>query len=115
MKPTRTAAGMILTIAGCVLTWGAARGRERQAAFYQWALLLAFVAFSAYLRWQLYLARLFLPLFVAAAPIAGVLAESGLRMFPPRSRTPWSVSAPETGNANSCTADFPTKTRLAAF
>lgn len=77
---------LILTIAGCVLTWRAARGRERPAAFYAWALLLAFVAFSSYLKWQLYLARLFLPLFVAAAPIAGVLADSGLRVFPPKPR-----------------------------
>jgi hypothetical protein len=30
------------------------------------------------------MARLFLPLFVAAAPIAGVLADSGLRVFPPK-------------------------------
>jgi hypothetical protein len=77
---------LILTIAGCVLTWRAASGRERPAAFYAWAVLLAFVAFSSYLKWQLYLARLFLPLFVAAAPIAGVLADSGLRVFPPKPR-----------------------------
>jgi Dolichyl-phosphate-mannose-protein mannosyltransferase len=65
----------ILLLVGAVLLWRASQGRGREKAIYLAALLCAFIAFSAYLKWQPFLARLFLPLYVAAAPMAAIMGE----------------------------------------
>ena len=49
--------------------------RDRSSAVWYYAGLAgAFVLFCAVLRWQLYMHRLYLPLFILAAPVAGLLA-----------------------------------------
>jgi hypothetical protein len=67
---------LILGIAACIVTWRALRGRNRAQALYGLALLCSFIAFCGYLKWQLYLARLLLPLFVAGAPMVGTAVEA---------------------------------------
>ena len=66
----------ILVVVSCILAWRAFRGRDRERAFYALALAAAFVAFSAYLKWQPFQARLLLPLFVLGAPLASVIGET---------------------------------------
>ncbi|MCW5979086.1 MAG: glycosyltransferase family 39 protein [Bryobacteraceae bacterium] len=61
----------LLLLAGCVI-WLAPRMRERQALFYCLSIGLAFVLFCAYLKWQPFQARMFLPLFALVSPIAGL-------------------------------------------
>ena len=65
----------LLLLIGVVLLWRASQGRDREKAIYAAAIVCAFVAFSAYLKWQPFLARLFLPLYVVAAPLAGIVGE----------------------------------------
>src|SRR5581483_6808486 len=72
--PNRVHLAFLLAI-GCVLAWRAWHGRDLERAMYFAALLLGFVAFCAYLKWQPFMARLFIPLFVAGAPLAGILGE----------------------------------------
>jgi hypothetical protein len=60
-----------------VLGWRALRGRDRQRALYALSLACAFIGFCAYLKWQLFLGRLFLPLFVLGAPLTSVFGEIG--------------------------------------
>jgi hypothetical protein len=57
---------LVLAIALCFI-------RRRFWALYAGALVAAFLLFCFYLRWQPFLARLELPLFVLAAPLAGLL------------------------------------------
>jgi Dolichyl-phosphate-mannose-protein mannosyltransferase len=66
---------LMLVVAGCVLLWRAARGRDRLLACYAVALFAGFVLFCAYLKWQPFMARLFLPLFVVASPIVAITGE----------------------------------------
>jgi hypothetical protein len=61
----------------CVLMLRALRRRERLRPLYALAIFCAFVAFCGYLKWQPFLARLLLPLFVLSAPLAGVMGEIG--------------------------------------
>jgi hypothetical protein len=56
-----------------VLLWRASRGRDRLLALYAASLIVAFVAFGAYLKWQPFTARLFLPLFVLGSPLASIV------------------------------------------
>ena len=74
--PNRWHLAIILVIS-CALILRALRRRERERPLYALALLCAFVAFCAYLKWQPFLARLLLPLFVLGAPLAGVVGEIG--------------------------------------
>ena len=59
----------IILVACCLLLVRAIRRGERERPLYALALLIAFVAFCAYLKWQPFMTRLLLPLFVLAAPL----------------------------------------------
>ena len=52
------------------------RSREREAGFYVFSLLLAFLLFSVFLKWQLWNSRLHLPLFILCAPFIGLIISS---------------------------------------
>jgi hypothetical protein len=64
---------IILGLLGCVLLFNAARGRDRPMALYGISIVFGFVVFCAYLKWQPFMARLVLPLFVLGAPLTGIL------------------------------------------
>lgn len=66
---------VVLAVVAGILFWRAIHGHDRERAFYLVAMLVGFIAFCAYLKWQPFMARLFLPLFVAAAPLAGIAGE----------------------------------------
>ena len=74
--PNRWHLAIVLAIV-CVVMLRAFRGRERDRLWYALALFCAFVAFSAYLKWQPFMARLLLPLFVLSAPLAGIIGGIG--------------------------------------
>jgi 4-amino-4-deoxy-L-arabinose transferase-like glycosyltransferase len=73
----------ILFAISCALILRALRRRERERPLYALALLCAFFAFCAYLKWQPFLARLLLPVFVLGAPLAGAIGEIGERKWSP--------------------------------
>ena len=76
----------ILFAISCALILRALRRRERERPLYSLALLCAFFAFCVYLKWQPFLARLLLPVFVLGAPLAGVIGEIGERTWSPIAR-----------------------------
>jgi 4-amino-4-deoxy-L-arabinose transferase-like glycosyltransferase len=66
---------LTLLVIAAAAAWRAAHGRDRERALYAAGLVVAFILFCGYLKWQPFLARLFLPLLVAAAPLAAFAAE----------------------------------------
>jgi hypothetical protein len=70
--PNRLHLAILLAMA-CLLAWRAIRGRNRERAIYALSLALGFLAFCAYLKWQPFMARLFLPLFVLGAPLVSTI------------------------------------------
>jgi hypothetical protein len=77
--PNRLALAILAALFGMLL-WRAARGRDRLLALYALSLIVGFVAFCAYLKWQPFMARLFLPLFVLAAPLASIVRPLWLQL-----------------------------------
>ena len=70
----------ILGVLFCALLWRAARGRDRLLALYAASLIFAFVVFCAYLKWQPFMSRLFLPLFVLGAPLVSIVQPLWLQI-----------------------------------
>jgi hypothetical protein len=68
--PNRTAL-LILTVLSFVLLLR----HERAKLLYAGSIAAAFVAYCAYLKWQLFMGRLLLPLFVLASPLAATIEE----------------------------------------
>ncbi len=66
---------LILFAASISLTFRGAKPPKREMVYYLLGLVAGFVLFSSYLKWQLYLARLFLPLFVLATPLVAAELE----------------------------------------
>jgi 4-amino-4-deoxy-L-arabinose transferase-like glycosyltransferase len=73
----------ILFAISCALILRALRRRERERPLYSLALLCAFFAFCVSLKWQPFLARLLLPVFVLGAPLAAAIGEIGERKWSP--------------------------------
>jgi hypothetical protein len=71
---------VILLAAGCFLVVR----RDRQRSLYAAALLLGFIAFCGYLKWQPYFSRMLLPLFVMASPLVAIVEQI---------RTRWAIQA----------------------
>jgi hypothetical protein len=67
----------VLIVAACILAWRGILGRDRERALYALSLVCAFIGFCAYLKWQPFLSRLFVPLFVLGAPLTSALGEIG--------------------------------------
>lgn len=61
---------LILAVCFLILPW-----RSRRLLLYAASLAAGFVLFCFYLKWQPFMARMFLPLFVLASPVAGVVGE----------------------------------------
>lgn len=77
--PNRLALVILATIS-CFALWRAAHGQDRLPALYALSLFIAFVPFCAYLKWQPFMARMFLPLFVMAAPLASLVRPLWLQL-----------------------------------
>lgn len=66
---------LIAILAGFLVSLWLACRRRPMLLLYLLAPMGAFVLFSTYLKWQPFLSRLLLPLFILAIPVVGVLAE----------------------------------------
>jgi len=66
---------LILAILGCVALFQAFRRHRYDRALYVAALICGFVAYCGYLKWQPFMARLMLPLFVLGSPLAAYIEE----------------------------------------
>jgi hypothetical protein len=67
--PNRWHLATLCVLAGLAF-WRALRGEHRDLALYALSLACGFVALCAYLKWQPFMARLVLPLFVLGSPLA---------------------------------------------
>jgi hypothetical protein len=63
---------LLLVLSAALLAW---RGPRRDALLYLGGIGAGLILFCFYLKWQPFLARMFLPLFVLAAPIVGLAME----------------------------------------
>jgi hypothetical protein len=63
----------LILITASLLLYAFQRPRERDVAFYTFSILLAFLLFCGYLKWQPWNSRLHLPLFVLYAPFVGLV------------------------------------------
>ncbi|HTB19439.1 MAG TPA: glycosyltransferase family 39 protein, partial [Bryobacteraceae bacterium] len=68
---------LILWIAALIAAWTAWRQRKIEQLWYALAIGCGFIAFCAYLKWQPYETRLFLPLLVAGSPLVGAALDRG--------------------------------------
>jgi hypothetical protein len=66
---------LVFWIAAGIVAWRAKRTRNIEQIPFALAILCGFVVFCAYLKWQTYEARLFLPLLVAGAPVVGAALD----------------------------------------
>jgi len=73
---------LILAVAACIALWRTLRFGEPDLFLFSLALFVGFLAFCAFLKWQLYEARLLLPLLVAGAPLAGAALDIASLRFP---------------------------------
>ena len=67
----------ILAAAAMILIWRVRAGASSLPVLYLLALVAGFITFCAYLKWQPFEARLFLPLLVASSPLAGLALDRG--------------------------------------
>jgi len=72
--PNRWHLAILCAVAGLVF-WRVSRGTDRTRALYALSLFAGFVAFCAYLKWQPFMGRLVVPLFVLGSPLAAVMEE----------------------------------------
>ncbi|MGI8742366.1 MAG: ArnT family glycosyltransferase [Bryobacteraceae bacterium] len=68
---------LLFVVMACLVAW---KG-NREQTLYALALVCGFVALCAFMKWQPFLARLFLPLFVLSAPLAGAIRGRALQIL----------------------------------
>lgn len=66
---------LVLVALSCIGLWRAAGRGEWPRAMYAVGIFCGLLVFCFYLKWQPFTARLFLPLFVVGAPLAGLMGD----------------------------------------